>query len=347
MTSGTTTTSADPGSLVTALEPGPMTWSSSWSAWDLDPAAAALVLALLGGYLAAVRALRRRGHGWPTGRTVTWVSGVAVSAAVTLGVLGAYDEQLVWPDVTQHVLLGLLVPVLLAFGLPVTLAVKTASPRSLRRLRRVLRSRAAAVVANPLVAFTVLMAVLVVPYPAGGYATALDHPAVHEGWHAAVLVAGCLLFWPLLGLEPVPGRVPHLLRQALLLASLPVYVVVGLAVLNSDTGFAAEHFARLDRGWGPDPVADQRIGGAVFAWVGNALSILYGFVLLIVWMRDDGVRSRRLDRDHDRLVAAGRDADTELARYNAWLAGLRTASPPGTPPTHAPADPTDQPEEKR
>lgn len=312
----------------------PLTWSSTWSAWHLDATAAALVGVLLALYLLAQRSLRRRGHDWPAARTVSWVAGVCVLAVVTLGVLGVYDEQLFWTDVTQHVLVGLLVPVLLAFGLPVTLAVKALPTGPRRWLHRVLRSRGAAVVASPLVAFGVLMAVLVVPYPMGGYAVALDARVLHDVWHLVILAAGCLLFWPLLGLDPVPGRAPHLLRQALLLGSLPVYVVIGLATLNSETGFATDHFNALDRGWGPDLVEDQHIGGAVFAWVGNALSIVYGFLLLIVWMRDDGDRSHRIDRDHDRLVAAGRGDETELARYNAWLAGLR-----GTEPAPAAADP--------
>lgn len=302
---------------------GPLTPSSVGTAWDLDPVVLAAAAALLVGYLVAARRLRAGGHDWPAGRSIAWVVAVAALLATTTGVLAAYDELLFWPDITEHVALSLLVPPLLAFGLPVTLGLKTLPAGGRRRAQSVLRSRPMAVLANPVAAFAVMMAVLVLPYPSGGYAVALEHPALHHGWHLALLVTGCLLFWPLFGRDPVPGRVPHLFRQAVLLASLPVYVVVGLALLNGEDVLAADHFAALDRGWGPTVAADQRAGGAVFAWAGNALSILYGFVLLIVWMRDDGTRARQVDRAHDLLVAQGRDADTELAQYNAWLASLR------------------------
>ena len=291
------------------------------SAWRLDPGTVVAVVVLVAGYLRGLRRLKARQ--WPAGRTVAWMAGVGLLAVTTTGVLGVYDEVLFWPDVTEHVILGLLVPVVLAFGMPVALAARTMQGRARERLYAALRSRVGAVAGNPIVSFTLLMTAFVVPYPTGGYAAALDHPGLHGAWHLSLLVLGVLLAVPLLGLDPVPGRVPHLFRQALMLVSLPVYVVIGLAVLNSEGVYAADHFATLDRGWGPSVGADQDLGGTVFAWAGNALSILLGFVLLILWMREEGVRTRHLDRTHDRLVASGLDDETELARYNAWLDGLR------------------------
>lgn len=75
------------------------------------------------------------------------------------------------------------------------------------------------------------------------------------------------------------------MRQALLLVSLPVSLVLGHGALNCDIGFAADHFARLDRCPCPDTIEDQRNGGAAFAWAGDVLSILNGLALLIVRMR--------------------------------------------------------------
>lgn len=107
-----------------------------------------------------------------------------------------------------------------------------------------------------------------------------------------------------------------------MLISLQVYVVVGLAVINGGNAFAASYYAGLDRGWGPSPLDGQNIGGVVLAWAGNGLSVVFSMLLLVLWMREEGHRTRLADRAQDRLTARGRAEDTEPARYNAWLRSL-------------------------
>ena len=37
------------------------------------------------------------------------------------------------------------------------------------------------------------------------YRATLEHPWLHELMHAHFIATGCLFFWPLLGLDPLPG----------------------------------------------------------------------------------------------------------------------------------------------
>src|SRR5262249_61250707 len=76
--------------------------------------------------LAGVRRLARRGRHWSPGRTTAFVAGAAVLLVATQSGVARYDTVLFSDHVLQHVLLGMLAPILLALGAPVTLALQAA-----------------------------------------------------------------------------------------------------------------------------------------------------------------------------------------------------------------------------
>lgn len=307
---------------MTATDLPPLTPLTALTQWRIDWVALVIVVTIVAMYGSGVRRQYRRGHTWPKSRVAAFVASGGLLAIAATSSIAAYGDVLFWVDVVEHVLLSMVVPVFLAMAWPVTLAVQVLAPRPRRILFAVLRSRAAAVAAHPVVALPLFMAAFVVPYYTPWFDATLRYPLLHSIQFLGYLFVGCLLFWPLVGLEPVPGRVPSLFRQALLLVSLPMYVVVALAVVNGNTVFAAGYYSGLDRGWGPSPQEDQEIGGALLAWAGNGFSLAFSLVLMLLWMREESIRTRGADRTQDRLVAQGREEDTELALYNAWLRSL-------------------------
>src|SRR5690606_29952341 len=97
-------------------------------------------------YLVGVGVLRRRGDAWPVGRTVAFVGvGMGAFLFATASGLARYDTTLLSAHMVQHMILSMLVPLALALGAPVTLALRTLPAPPRRWLLAVLHSRAAKV----------------------------------------------------------------------------------------------------------------------------------------------------------------------------------------------------------
>ena len=73
--------------------------------------------------------LRRRGDRWPVGRTLSFVVvGMGSFFFATASGLARYDTTLLSVHMVQHMVLSMVVPLALALGAPVTLALRTLPP---------------------------------------------------------------------------------------------------------------------------------------------------------------------------------------------------------------------------
>jgi len=271
-----------------------------------------LTLALLvagGLYLYGVSRLRTRGDRWPVLRTAFFVGlGVGTVAVAALSGLAAYDETVFSAHMVQHMLLSMVAPIFLALGAPVTLALRTLPVRPRRLLLALLHSRFARVVTFPLVPFALFIGSPYALYFTEWYPATLESPLLHELLHAHFLLVGCLFFWPLLGLDPVPGRVPHPARALMMVLSMPFHAVLGLTIMQSETLLAEEHYRGLRLSW-LDPLKDQEVGGGLLWASGELVSLLMLGVLIVQWVRASEREATREDRRLDRLEQQQAAAD--------------------------------------
>ncbi|HET7486455.1 MAG TPA: cytochrome c oxidase assembly protein [Acidimicrobiales bacterium] len=236
-----------------------------------------LPVLVVAAYLVGVRRVRRQ---WPAGRTAAFVAGaVVVGAALALDGDGRFVTH-----ATQHVLLGMAGPALLALGAPVTLALQASPPGRRRRLLRVLHSRPAAVACHPLVAWALFGGSMLALYLTPLYGFSLDHEAVHVAVHVHFLAAGCLFFWPVLGADPLPRRLPHGARLLMVFLAIPFHAVLGLALLGAPP-LAARYTA-----------ADHRAGTAVLWGAGDVLGLVAVLVVAAQWMAAEERQAAREDR---------------------------------------------------
>ena len=122
--------------------------------WELAPVPLVVTVWVAGLYLVGVRTLHRRGDRWPVGRTVAFVGfGMGSFYVATSSGLAAYDTTLLSVHMVQHMVLSMVVPLSLALGAPVTLALRTLPRAPRRRLLVVLHSRVAKVLSFPLLTF--------------------------------------------------------------------------------------------------------------------------------------------------------------------------------------------------
>jgi putative copper resistance protein D len=296
----------------------------------------ALVLAA-GLYLYGVRVLHRRGVRWPVGRSVAFlVGGVGGIGYATLGWMGVYDDTLFWAHMAQHMTLSMVAPIFLALGAPVTLALRALPPRPRGWLRGFLHSLPAKLLLNPLVGFALVFGVPFVLYMTGLYQESLQHDGLHEALHVHFVVAGCIFFWPIVGIDPVPGRFPHPFRLLLLFVTLPAHAWLGISIMTSKTVIAGDYYRALGRPWGPSLLDDQSIGGGLLWAAGDLVGLLVVAALFFQWAGADQREAVRVDRrlDREERLARQRAAETgddaALSAYNAHLAALarRTESAP-------------------
>ena len=282
---------------------------------EAQPVSALTLVLLLvaGGYLYGVIRLRRRGDRWPVQRTVAFLAGgLGGVAAVTVSGLAAYDTALVSTHMVQHMVLSMLAPIFLALGAPITLALRTLPRRPRRAVLVVLHSPPARVLAFPLVAFVIFVASPFVLYFTGLYELSLRSGFVHEWVHLHFVLAGCLFFWPLLGLDPLPGRWPYPGRLLLMLLMVPFHTVLGLTIMQSRVLLGGDWYPSLALPWA-DPAADQYLAGAILWAGGEVVTVAVLGVLVAQWIRASEREARRVDRELDRLDAAQVAAHARMA----------------------------------
>ncbi|WP_213450727.1 cytochrome c oxidase assembly protein [Rhizomonospora bruguierae] len=285
--------------------------------------AVGLVLAA-GLYLYGVHRLRSRGHPWSPYRTLLFVvPGLGSIAMVTVSGLEAYDTTLLSAHMVQHMVLSMVSPIFLALGAPVTLALRTLPRRPRALLLALVHSRYVRVVSFPLVAYGIFVANPFILYFTGLYRLTLENVFVHELTHVHFIVTGCLFFWPLVGLDPLPGRWPYPARTLLMLLSVPFHTVLGLTIMQSNTLIGGDWYPSLHLSWA-DPWADQRVAGGILWAGGEVVSVVMIAVLAVQWMRQSEREARRIDRQLDREEAA---AEAAAARAAAESSGGQ--SPPG------------------
>jgi putative copper resistance protein D len=270
-------------------------------------------------YLLGVRSLRKRGDAWPVGRTVMFVGvGMGAFYVATSSGLAAYDTTLLSVHMVQHMVLAMLVPLALALGAPVTLALRTLPHTPRRWLLTVLHSRAAKVLTFP----PLTLALYVVsPWAldcAGWYPATLDHVWRHELMHLHLVVVGMLFFWPIVGIDPVPGRVGYPARMLLVVLTLPFHAFLGVTIMGQDALLGGDHYRALHElpgyGWLPDPLDDQHLAGGLLWSSGDLVGLVLLGVLFAQWVRSSMREAAREDRRLDLLEARARDGGDPVER---------------------------------
>lgn len=285
----------------------PLSWSTLVTEWSLAPLPLVVTVWLVGFYALGVRVLHKRGDRWPVGRSIAWGAGATSFYLVTASGFAAYDTVLLSVHMVQHMVLSMVVPLALALGAPVTLALRTL-PRSPRRwLLAVLHSRVAKVLAFPPLAFALYVVSPWALYFTSWYDGSLSSAYVHEMMHVHLVAIGALFFWPIVGVDPLPGRVGHPFRVLLTVLTLPFHAFLGVTIMGQSELIGGDHYLALRDGpmasWLPDPFADQELAGGILWGAGDLVGIVFFVVLFAQWVRDSQKEAAREDRRLDLLEA--------------------------------------------
>jgi cytochrome c oxidase assembly factor CtaG len=292
-----------------------------FTGWSLEPIAFVITIWVAGLYLYGVLVLRRRGDHWPVGRTAAFVVvGMGAFYFATASGLGTYDLTLLSVHMVQHMILSMLVPLALALGAPVTLMLRTLPARPRRWLLVVLHSRVAKVLSFPPLTLALYVVSPWALYFSGWYPATLHSTYLHEALHLHLVLVGSLFFWPILGIDPVPGRVSYPFRMLLVVLTLPFHAFLGVTIMGEEELIGGSWYPNLHNGpmgsWLPEPQDDQHLAGGILWGSGDLIALLLFGVLFTQWVRSSFREAAREDRRLDLLearerAAARRTAETE------------------------------------
>jgi putative copper resistance protein D len=264
--------------------------------WSFDPLAVIGLLLAGGLYVAAVRQVNAAHPANPHPRWRTWLflGGLATIGVALLSPIEAYEGALFSVHMVQHMLLQLVAAPLLLAGAPITLALRVASPAVRRRLLAILHSRVLRALSFPVLAWALFAATNWGWHYSTLYNDALENQLLHYLQHANFLVVALLFWWPAIGADPSPWRLPHPVRLFYLFLAMPQQSFLGVSLLQAPT-VLYPHYVTNVRDWGMTPLEDQQLG-AVIMWVVGDMAFLAGMaVVVILWMRHEERRTARLD----------------------------------------------------
>lgn len=265
--------------------------------WSLDPLPLLAILGTGGAYLWATRQVNHAhpGNRQPPYRTWLFLAGLAALGVALLSPIEAYEGSLFSVHMVQHMLLELVAAPLLLAGAPITLTLRVARPSVRRWLLAVLQSRVVHVISFPVVAWLLFAAVNWGWHFSVLYDQALENQALHYFQHATFLAAALLFWWPVVGADPSPWRLPHPVRLLYLFLAMPQNSFLGVALMSAPT-VLYPHYVTNVRDWGPSPLDDQALGGVIMWVVGDLCFLAAMMVMVVLWMRHEDRRTERLDR---------------------------------------------------
>ncbi|MCW4386176.1 cytochrome c oxidase assembly protein [Salinibacterium sp. SYSU T00001] len=237
-------------------------------------------------YLAGVVLQMRRGRPWPQERTALWMLGLVVAASGALGQLGHSSFA---GHMAAHLAVGMVAPLLLVLGAPVTLALRSLHIVPARRLSRLLRSIPARMLMNPVVAATLNVGGMWVFYLTPLYSLAQGAWLFHVLVMVHLLIVGFLFTAAIVTPDPSPHRSSFALRAVVLLLALAAHAVLAKYLYaNPPAGVA---------------LAEAQEGAQLMFYGGDLVDLVLLALLGAQWYRVSGRRLARASVALERRAA--------------------------------------------
>ena len=317
-----------PALLVTGIEmPAPPTFSRVLLGYEADGLMLGLLIFLVALYIKGVIILTKRGDKWPVGRTIAFALGISAVDFATSGGLGLYSHFAFSNHMMAHMVLGMIAPIGIVLGAPITLALRTlplGRNQQESGIRGVfielLHSKLSKFYTNPVVALAIFDGSLFALYFTPLFGKLMQSHSGHFFMSLHFLLAGFLFFQVLIGIDPLPRKVPHIAKIVVIFAAMSIHAFFSISVMSATTLLDGGYFELLQRPWATDLLADQKLGGAIGWAMGEVPILLALLATFMQWLKSDKNEAARIDRAADRAAAMGEDDD--LARYNRYLAQL-------------------------
>jgi putative membrane protein len=281
------------------------------TSWTFEPLQLVPVLVIACAYAMRARTLARRGQPVPGWRIGLFALGIGLLLLAVVSPIAEIGEtELFSVHMVQHLLLGDLAPLCLLAGLTGPLL------RPILALPGVMRLR---VLANPLVAFPIWSANLILWHLPAFYEAALGSSLVHALEHVAFFSAGIVLWLPVLETLPAPEWFGTGAKLAYIVGVRLVATIIGNVFIWAGSSFY-DTYRTGDDYLGLSPSADQSLAGSLMMLEGSIVTVVAIAWLFLRMAQEGEVRQELIEQGHDpRLVR-------RAVRYRRWGELERTSA---------------------
>ncbi|MGI8314322.1 cytochrome c oxidase assembly protein [Halobacillus mangrovi] len=238
---------------------------------------AALFVVALICYLVLTWMSKRRSRDWPLYRTVFWSLGIVCCLFSVVGPMAGLAQHDFYYHMVTHLLLGMLGPLLLVLGAPMTLALRALSVKKARLITRMLRSEPVSFLSHPITASILNIGGLWVLYTTDLYALMHQHLWLHVLVQVHVFLAGYLFTISLIYIDPTPHRYSFFYRTLVFIAALAAHGILSKYIY----AFPPNGVSR----------AAAEAGGKLMYYGGDLIDMVIIFVLCLHWYRATRPRS--------------------------------------------------------
>lgn len=232
----------------------------------------------------------------PLWRAWTFTGGAALIGLAVFGPLAGYSQTFLFVHMMQHFMLVTIAPPLLLLGAPLTLLLVAAGPQTRQRnLYPLLRSRAMHALTNPAIGVFLFVAVPLVWYTTPLFELSLENVWLHYLGFGLFLLAGVHYWWPVAGGNPSSWHLPHPVRIFYLFALVPIHAFLG-SLFYEPSRVMFPVLGETPRYWGPSPLLDQQIAGAMMFIVGEMIGLIATLMAAFAWANADDRAARAYDR---------------------------------------------------
>jgi putative membrane protein len=268
-----------------------LTDATAWSTWTLtaDIVIPTALVALI--YTAGMlrRAAATEGPRWP--RHLLFFGGLAAVFLALQSPIDPIAERLFFIHQTQHLLLRMVGPLLLALAWPQGILI-AGTPAAVRRtlltpvvgngaVRQVFRFAT-----QPIVVTAIFIASLYVWQIPRLHNVALLNETIHYLMHATMLLAGLIFWWRIFDMRPAPQGLHYGARLMILWIVILSNIILGAyTTLKSTVLYGA--YDVTGRLFDVRPLTDEQLGGVII-WIPSSMMCLIAVLIVIhMWGRHE------------------------------------------------------------
>lgn len=235
-----------------------------------------LLLGALGAtYWWAANRQWRKGRAWNVWRSISFTAGILLLAMALSPPLADFAHHDFRGHMAQHLLLGMLAPLLLVLAAPVSLLLRTVSVAAARRITALLHLPGIRIICHPLTALILNIGGMYLLYLTPLYAFTLSNGALHALVHWHFIAAGYLFAWAIAGPDPSPWRPDLRTRLAVLFCGMAAHAVLGKLMYAYSWPRGTPHSAE-----------EIRSAAKLMYYGGDITELLLAIALFALWYRN-------------------------------------------------------------
>ena len=222
-------------------------------------------------YLICAVTSKRKYRPWPAWRTACWGFGTFFAVISVAGPLANSAHSDFTMHMYGHLFLGMLAPLLMVLGAPMTLILRSVSVHAARRLIKTLSSRPFQILTHPITATLLNIGGLWFLYATSLFSLMHENTILYLVVHMHVFLAGYIFTASMIYIDPVAHRFSYLYRSIVL-----VIALAGHGILSKYL------YANPPEGVVPEQAEK---GSMIMYYGGDIIDIVLIFILCLHWFR--------------------------------------------------------------